>query len=141
MENKWSVIIPGRDEIHLKQVGDQYLLSVLGCPELLDYAKEFLEANGQDPHKWSVPQGLSHAPSMFRELVLKFFGQFELPFAEAELCHCRVVQTQKVWSVLQSGPQTQERVSRLTMAGTGCGSCQRDTAKLIAYSKGQSAPK
>jgi bacterioferritin-associated ferredoxin len=74
-----------------------------------------------------------HSAILIRELVLRLRDQFQLPYKEAELCHCRAVPTQVVDRAIVAGAHTVQAVARVTSAGTSCGTCKLDTELLIEY--------
>ncbi len=126
----FSAIIPGRDEIHIEGDGK---LRALGCPEVLSLCSEWRGKLKGDAKSWPLPQGTSHSEILLREAILKARGEWELPYKDSELCHCRVIATQKVDAAIVTGAHTVNEVSRRTSAGTSCGTCQPDIKKLIAY--------
>jgi bacterioferritin-associated ferredoxin len=77
--------------------------------------------------------GRDHISILLRELILKLQNRFQLPFEEAELCHCRVVPTDVVDRAIIGGCHTTSSVARATSAGTSCGTCKPDTDRLISY--------
>ncbi len=77
--------------------------------------------------------GNDHVSILLRELVLKVQNQFQLPYQEQELCHCRAISTEFVDRAVVGGCHTTVAVARSTSAGTSCGTCKTDTEKLIQY--------
>lgn len=80
-----------------------------------------------------IPTGPDHVSILIREIVLRARDQFELPYRDAELCHCRAVPTAVVDRAIVSGCHSVESVAKMTSAGTSCGTCKPDTESLIAY--------
>jgi len=80
-----------------------------------------------------IPEGHDHATILIREIVLKIKGLWNFPYAEAELCHCRAVPTARVDEAIVCGDHRVEDVAENTSAGTACGSCRRDTQRIIDY--------
>lgn len=80
--------------------------------------------------------GKDHVSILLRELVLKLQNRFQLPYQEAELCHCRAVPTAVVDRAIVGGCHSTLSVARTTSAGTSCGTCKLDTELLIAYRLG-----
>lgn len=74
-----------------------------------------------------------HSSILVRELILRLRGQFQLPYQESELCHCRAVPTEVVDRAIVAGSHTVQAVARVTSAGTSCGTCKPDTELLIEY--------
>ena len=89
--------------------------------------------NGDSVFELQVSAGADHSSILIRELVLRLRGSFELPYREAELCHCRAVPTAVVDRAIIGGCHTVQSVARMTSAGTSCGTCKPDTESLIAY--------
>lgn len=85
------------------------------------------------PSGWPLPQGTSTADLVLREAVLRFRGQWSLPYDEIELCHCRAVSREGVENAIRCGAHTTEMVSRWTAASTACGTCRPDSQSLIDY--------
>jgi bacterioferritin-associated ferredoxin len=130
MSQTFSAVIPGRDEIHLSDDGK---LRALGCPELLKTVSEWRPKLKGPPKEWPLPQGNSHPEILLREAILKARGEWQLPYQDEELCHCRVVPTAKVDAAIVTGAHSVSEVSRRTSAGTSCGTCQPDIKKMIEY--------
>lgn len=80
-----------------------------------------------------IPAGQDHVSILIREIVLRARDQFELPYSDVELCHCRAVPTAVVDRAIISGCHSVESVAKMTSAGTSCGTCKPDTESLIAY--------
>ncbi len=74
-----------------------------------------------------------HTSILLRELILRLRNQFQLPYQEQELCHCRAVPTEVVDRAIIAGSHTVQAVARVTSAGTSCGTCKPDTELLIEY--------
>lgn len=74
-----------------------------------------------------------HSSILVREVILRLRDQFQLPYKEAELCHCRAVPTEVVDRAIVAGSHTVQAVARVTSAGTSCGTCKSDTELLIEY--------
>ena len=89
-----SVGLPGREEIHLnlKLDGGDVIkssrLTGVGGPELLQALEDWRPKFTGSLAKLEVPQGVSAAAILMREVVLKAQGKWNFPFAEEELCHC-----------------------------------------------------
>ena len=80
--------------------------------------------------KFDIP---STDQSVIRQVIRSLHGDWKLPYEEGELCHCRSVPTPKVLRALRLGCRDVEGVGRQTSAGTACGSCRKDSEKLIRY--------
>jgi bacterioferritin-associated ferredoxin len=112
---------------------DAHHLKVIGCSQVLELVRSLLAKYGKDLSKWSPPLGDQHSDLLVRELLLKRLGKWSIPYAHAEICHCRAVPTHKVDQMIVAGAHTTTQVSRLTMASTACGTCAPEVQKLIAY--------
>ncbi len=80
-----------------------------------------------------LPVGRDHTSILLRELVFRARDEFERPYKDEELCHCRGVPTDVVDRAIVSGCQTVSSVARATSAGTSCGTCKPDTEAMIAF--------
>lgn len=119
-----------------------------GCSAFQDALQEFKDRVMALPAKTRLIDGsadfdsiVSSAPDhvsiLVRELVLRARDQFQLPYTETELCHCRAVPTEVVDRAIISGCHSVQSVARATSAGTSCGTCKPDTESLIAYRLGK----
>lgn len=138
-ENKSvSVSLPGREEIHLEievdggQVKTARLRGI-GGPRLLDLLEQCRPHLQGPMSDISIPEGTDPAAILMRELLLKAKGEWDFPFKEEELCHCRAVECNKVDMAVISGAHTPEKVSALTSASTACGTCRPDVEAIINY--------
>jgi len=120
----------GQPELQWTGVGDLRFLTSLGEVReqsqswlSLDCLRQLLTAHSSN----------SVFDLMLREVVLKALGEWEHPFPESELCHCRVVATDLVDTAILAGAHTPERVSRQTNASTQCGTCRPDVEAILAY--------
>lgn len=86
---------------------------------------------------WPLPEGDSSADLLLREAILKAKGQWNPPYQDAEICHCRMVPTQKVVAAIVAGAHTPQQVSRWTSASTACGTCRPDVESLLEYMRGK----
>ena len=110
-------------------------LEVLGDLELLELASEYRRSfkSDQDVQQLVAPAGESRAARLLREAVLRAQGKWHPPYVEEEICHCRLVPTERVWDAIRSGAKTGVEVSQMTSATTACGSCGPDVRALIDY--------
>lgn len=132
---KMIVTLSGRDQVEvlIDEAGKAKELSFVGCFELRSLILELKKNHGKDPMQWPMPEGSSHSELLLRELLLKLKGQWEFPYKEEELCHCRSVSTQRVDEAIVSGAHSPESVSRRTQASTSCGTCRADVEKILNY--------
>lgn len=130
-----KVAIQGCDEIEINFSEDGKILKIktLACSQTTELISKYRRDYGMNLNQWPLPTELDHSSLLLRELLLKFKNQWESPYPEEEICHCRKVSTQKVEDAIMLGARTSGDVSRLTNASTSCGSCKFDVEKLIDY--------
>ena len=80
-----------------------------------------------------MPKGNSHSDLLLRELILKARGEWNFPYKEDELCHCRAVTTKRIDQSIIAGAHTMEQIRKATSASTGCGTCWPQIEKIIKY--------
>ena len=80
-----------------------------------------------------LPKPEDTGSMLLREVLLKAKGQWQPPYAQEQICHCRAISTAKVEEAILIGARTAERVTRLTSASSACGTCQPDVKAMIAY--------
>lgn len=121
-----------------------FAVNASGCSAFLSAIEEFRSKlmalpeakrvlRGSSDFDLLVPGGIDHVSVLIREIILRARENFELPYKDAELCHCRAVPTDVVDRAIISGCHTIQSVARMTSAGTSCGTCKPDTESLIAY--------
>ena len=135
-----KVGILGRDQAVIRfersgDVIDSYSMEVVGCYDFLKKVSELKGALSKPLSSIDIPQGTDHSSMLIRELVLKLQGRWEFPYQDKELCHCRVIETEKVDQAILGGALQVASVSRKTSAGTGCGTCRKDISNIISYRK------
>lgn len=133
-----DVVLSGRDELHLQLRidGDEIksaTLTGVGCSELLQLIQLWRPRLSGKLTNLELPSGLGHAEILFRELILKAKGEWDFPYKEDELCHCRAVATCKVDDAIITGARNVVLVSQRTSAGTSCGTCKPDIDKVLKY--------
>lgn len=147
-----SMEVTEGDEIHAAR------LTGVGCPELLR-ALEIWRPRLQGKLSELVPPDsresgaesfrlhlvtptarhwiAGHVAILMRELILKARGEWNFPYKDEELCHCRAVATAIVdQAVTTGGCRTVSEVSRETSAGTSCGTCRPDIESILSYRLG-----
>ncbi len=128
----------GRDELRLQmdvvqgEIKSGKLMTI-GCPELLELVVKWRPLLKGRLSEVPLPTGVGHAAMLMREILLRARGEWNFPYKEEELCHCRAVPALKVDAAVVVGSHTVGDVSRRTSAGTSCGTCQPDVQKVIAY--------
>jgi len=103
---------------------------ILNLPES---ERDLLQPSTKVTEIFSTLSRQDHSSILIRELILRLQDRFQLPFTEAELCHCRAVPTEVVDRAIVAGSHTVQAVARVTSAGTSCGTCKPDTELLIEY--------
>lgn len=105
---------------------------VVGPLSLIRQMNKMHEELGSDPALWPALETLETADDLLvNEFILKIKSQFKFAYEHIELCHCRMVPTEKVYEAIKQGCQNVEAIGRTTLAGTGCGSCREDIQKLL----------
>ena len=135
MSNKVAVSLTGRDYLEA-DVGEDNKITrvhIKGCLDLLRLAAQCKITHGEDPRQWVLPEGQDHSSLLIREFILKLKSQWKFPYEHEELCHCRSIQAKAVDEAIVAGADSVERVSRETLAGTGCGTCRPEIQKIMAY--------
>ena len=132
---KIKVELQGRDfvELDYNDQGELKSAQVVGCRPFLEKLKSLRQAHGLHPRDWPLPQGQEHTDILIRELILKAKGQWNFPYAHAELCHCRTIPTQVVDQAIIAGAHLPELVSAQTTASTACGTCRPNVEEIIQY--------
>lgn len=132
-ETEFSVLVAGCDEIRWqKNSAGQHELQVIGCSQLLHLIRTY-QAHNKDPRLWSLPVGTSHYELLLKEFILRLQGQWSFPYQHHEICHCRMISTNKVDQAILCGAHQLKTVQRLTSASTACGTCHQDICNLINY--------
>lgn len=133
-----QISLPGRDELslHLDVVNGRIESSQLkgrGCTEFLRLLQTWRPKLQGPLAELNVPVGHSHAEMLLREAILKAKGEWQFPYPDEEICHCRAVSTAKVDAAIVGGCRSARAVARETSAGTSCGSCRPDTEAILSY--------
>ncbi|MCB0351623.1 MAG: (2Fe-2S)-binding protein [Bdellovibrionales bacterium] len=88
-----------------------------------------------------LPEGDSPAALCLREVILRAKGEWDFPYQQEELCHCRAVPTAVVDRAICVGAHTSKKVSEQTSASTACGTCRPDVEAIIAFRLNKNEPK
>lgn len=133
--------VSGRDEVVANiETKDSLILSsslkAIGCLPFLHLVDEYRGKIKGEVQNLTPPSSHDHAGLIMRELILKIKGEWDFPYKEVELCHCRAIACEKVDAAILYGAQSAEAVARATSAGTGCGTCRPHTEKIIKYRLG-----
>ena len=138
------VVWDGREEAHIHLTLDENQtiqsarLTGIGGPAFLAQLKVLrtqLKGSmaGLVPPKGNTPEAI-----LFRELILRAQGKWQLPYESEELCHCRAVPTAVVDRAICAGAHTSRQVSEQTSASTACGTCRPDVEAMIKWRLGSS---
>lgn len=131
--------IPGREELHLAirtnkqgEILESSLIGVGSCEFLSDLkeTRKLLKGRLLDVKPLV---GRSTSRLLLREALLRAQEKWQLPYLEDELCHCRMVATEKVLQAIRVGAHTTDDVSAQTSASTACGTCRPNVQDLLDY--------
>jgi bacterioferritin-associated ferredoxin len=131
----------GRDELELEADAEGGLirsakLRGIGCPQVLNLISEWRNRLKGAVAEVPEPSGTDHASILLRELIQKLKGTWEFPYKELELCHCRMIPCAVVDAAIVYGADSANKVAVKTSAGTGCGTCRRNTEAIIKFRRG-----
>ena len=135
-QKNWVVEMQGRDRIEVSGEGADRRVRFVGCAKLLHFLESQRDVHGKDPALWPLPEGREHHELLVKELILKLRGQWNHPYTDEEVCHCRTVSLQTVEEAILAGAHTPQAVSRWTSASTSCGTCRPDVERIIAFRLG-----
>lgn len=136
MSNKVVIDFPGHDQI----IYDPALMDsqgapekpiIVGCLKLENLLNEMRAQHGSEVKSWPLPIGHGHVEMLVRELILKARGEWEYPYQEIEICHCRSVSTETVDQAILAGCHTVSQIKKRSSASTACGTCQPDIEKIL----------
>ena len=139
MESAKKLVIAksdGRDQIQLETEDGKNKVIFVGCLEFTRLVKNYRAQFGNDVFKWPTPLGQSHSEMLVREFVLKLQNNWDYPYKDDEICHCRHVATKTVDQAILNGAHTHELAMRWTGCSTACGTCKPDVEKVIKYRTG-----
>lgn len=141
---KLKVELEGRDQIEVEYEGETApgavsvkSVSMVGCTNFMEMMHSMKRSFGPDVSKWPLPDGKDHGSLLLSEMILKLRGEWNFPYMDTELCHCRNVATQVVDQAVIAGAHTPEVVTRQTSASTACGTCRPTVQKIIEYRTGR----
>lgn len=120
--------IPFRAEISW----DGKTVQVQGSLDLIHKLQNLKKLFGNNPSLWPIQASIQNGDDvLIEEFILKCRGEFQLSYPHEELCHCRMVPTEKVFAAIKEGLTTVDEIAEKTLAGTSCGSCRPDTLSLL----------
>lgn len=126
-----TVEIPFKAKLEFQDIQ----VRVRGSKKLMDQIQKLKSQYGAHPKAWPLQKVQTGEDILVNEFILKIKGEFSFCYKHEELCHCRNVMTEKVFTVIKDSCFKVEDVSRTTQAGTGCGSCRKDIEALIQQFK------
>lgn len=136
---KIDLFIEGREEVHLwyllSESGELEKVQLFGIGDwkflqLLQSTRSQLKGKLDSI---ALPGGDSPGALLLREAILKMKGQWNPPYLEEELCHCRGIPTAKVDAAILAGAHEPRKVSEETSASTACGTCRPNVLAMIEY--------
>lgn len=136
---KFEVSLPGREyaslSFALNPEGqlEKVVLTGIGGPDFLNLIAQWRAKLNGSLADLPVPEGASIGEMLLRELILKAKGQWDFPYNEPDVCHCRVIPAAIVDAAIVCGAQTVREVSEQTSACTACGTCRPDVEAMIQY--------
>ena len=134
-----KVEIPGR----LLVSWDGKNFNAIGDMDLKNSIEQIVEVFGRVPSKWptdhkSLRQILKNPK--WNLILIRFArmasNQWNSPYSHDEICHCRMVPTEKVIAAIEQNCVNVQAIARTTLAGTGCGTCRTDSDKILQYYAG-----
>jgi bacterioferritin-associated ferredoxin len=141
---KLKVELEGRDLIEVEYEGETApgvlavkSVSMIGCTDFMNMMHSMKRSFGADVSKWPLPNGTDHGSLLLAEMILKLRGEWNFPYMDEELCHCRSIATQTVDQAIIAGAHSPEVVTRQTSASTACGTCRPTVQKIIDYRTGR----
>jgi len=130
---------PGREEIkgHIEIDDNDIIVRAvllgIGGPEFLQALADYRGKMKGPLKDLPLPEGVSGAAILLREMALKLKGEWNPPYKDEETCHCRSVPTAIIDLAICTGAHTSRKVTELTSASTGCGTCRPDVEAMIRY--------
>lgn len=112
-------------------VFDETGIKTIGPLSLLKLVNSKIATEGEDPKKWQrIKSALHDDEIMLNNFIDKVCNR--LPIDEhIEICHCRMVNLDKIESAIFQGCRTVDEIIKYTLASTGCGTCRKDIEKII----------
>lgn len=122
------------DELHIElQSGQAVIKRTIVCTRLRQFLIELTDKYGNNLLDWPLPKGKEHFDLLIRKTILLAKGEWQLPYQQTEICHCRAVPTENVESAVMMGAHDIKTISRWTSASTSCGTCQPDVESVLKY--------
>jgi bacterioferritin-associated ferredoxin len=140
---KVEAVWPGREELRLDLGLNENneithaKLTGIGGPDFLSLLTSYRPQLKGGVKSLPLPAGVSAGELCLREVILKARGEWNYPYKEVELCHCRGVDTEVVDQAICNGAHTPRKVSELTSASTACGTCRPDVEAILKFRLGK----
>ncbi len=106
-------------------------LKALGPLSLLNRLQEYKSQFGANPIQWKFKEMQTNDDYLIHEFISLIQKKSPLIYTHEELCHCRMVTAEKVHQAIKQGCRTANDIARTTLAGTGCGSCRKDSELIL----------
>lgn len=124
-----TVVVNSKFRAYLKYDGEH--LKATGSLSFLNLIQNKIKQQGNKPESWSL---LAEVNNGDEAMLNQFISKVQATEASAEhdeVCHCRMVDREKIEQSIFQGCKSREEISRTTLAGTGCGSCRTDLEKML----------
>ncbi len=131
MNKKLHIRLMNRDELLASYNNNKWKLEAKGCLAFLRAVDQLRKV--PDFSQYSLPEEKDHVSLMIKEFLLRLRGEWELPYKEEELCHCRQIATEFVDQAIVAGNHDLQSIGKQCQAGITCGSCKPDIEDLLKY--------
>ena len=106
---------------------------ISGSRILADKVQNLIRLYGKSPTNWQIQPVQTGEDVLLNEFILKCQNKPSTSYQHEELCHCRMIPAEKVLNAVKQGVFSAREISRVTLAGTGCGSCKKDIEELLSF--------
>jgi NAD(P)H-nitrite reductase large subunit len=124
------VLVVSKYRAYLKYDGAS--ITATGNLNLLNLLNKKIVEQGADPKVWSSFESIQNEDEALLNQFIVRVQATEISSEHDEICHCRMVEREKIENAIYQGCRTREEISRTTLAGTGCGSCRGDLEKILS---------
>lgn len=124
-----SVTVSSKYRAYLKYDGEH--LKATGSLSFLNLIQSKIQEQGSKPEKWSLLSEVTNGDEAMLNNFISKLQSAEVSAEHDEICHCRMVEREKIEQSIFQGSFSREEISRTTLAGTGCGSCRNDLEKIL----------
>lgn len=132
-----SVVVSSKYRAYLKYDGVH--LKATGPLSFLNLVQNQIQQHGNKPEKWTLLPEVSNGDQAMLNHFISKLQSHEVSAEHDEICHCRMVERERIEQSIFQGSRSREDVSRTTLAGTGCGSCRADLEKILKKNIGISS--